>query len=361
MTHISHATIKNYKSIRDAAIDFSVGLNVIIGQNGSGKTNFVNAMNDVAIGETDISECELYLTAFYKNNNYHVTKTGSLKDEDEYDYTSSLFFYKENDILEIDSLNLMLNKNKEYQPLREFIRFLYFTTIVQYGVSFGNIEPFNIEYLNNNLKVRSNYKGLKAIMLQNYSAIKDVEYDFIKDVIIFPKELVDILNEFSPIKDLKFLQTNIQVYENNGKMHYDNIQIQFQINEKWLYWQQLSDGTKRLFYVLTELYLAQGIVFIEEPELGIHPHQLHDLMRFITEQAKTKQIILTTHSPQVLNHLTSDELHKIIICEMTDKGTKMRHLTEKQTQKAQNYMKSQLSLGDYWVHADLEPSKDDVI
>ncbi len=38
---LKQVRLKNYKSIIDAEIDFKPGLNIIIGNNGSGKTNFL--------------------------------------------------------------------------------------------------------------------------------------------------------------------------------------------------------------------------------------------------------------------------------------------------------------------------------
>jgi predicted ATPase len=164
------------------------------------------------------------------------------------------------------------------------------------------------------------------------------------------------LATYSPIKDLKFDTSRVNILEEEREIEMQNIRYLFLVEHKWLQWSQLSDGTKRLFYIISHLtYQKDSIFLIEEPELGIHPHQLYNLMRFIKKEAETKQIIVTTHSPQVLNVLHSDELERIIVCEATENGTKMRHLTPQQTKRAQKYMASELSLGDYWLHADLEP------
>ena len=45
-TYISRVQLKGYKSIRDLAIDLLPGLNIIIGPNGSGKTNFLTFLAD---------------------------------------------------------------------------------------------------------------------------------------------------------------------------------------------------------------------------------------------------------------------------------------------------------------------------
>ena len=45
--YISKVHLKGYKRIRDLEIDFKPGLNVIIGPNGSGKTNFQAFTNDI--------------------------------------------------------------------------------------------------------------------------------------------------------------------------------------------------------------------------------------------------------------------------------------------------------------------------
>ena len=135
-----------------------------------------------------------------------------------------------------------------------------------------------------------------------------------------------------------------------------NIYIEFLINGQWQSWQLLSDGTKRLFYLITEVILTNGVVLLEEPELGVHPHQLHQIMIFLKEQSEAKQIILTTHSPQVLDVLNSDELERIIIADISkEQGSHFRHLDEKTTAKAKYYLEEEGFISDFWRYSTLEP------
>jgi predicted ATP-dependent endonuclease of OLD family len=80
-------------------------------------------------------------------------------------------------------------------------------------------------------------------------------------------------------------------------------------------------------------------------------------MTFLKEQSKEKQIILTTHSPQVLDILNKDELDRIIIADFDpEKGSTFRHLDDKEIANAQNFM-SDMYLSDYWRFSDLEVDK----
>ena len=126
------------------------------------------------------------------------------------------------------------------------------------------------------------------------------------------------------------------------------------IGNDWLPWSYLSDGTKRLFYIITEcISIENGIILVEEPELGIHPHQLFKLMDFLKEQSRTKQVIITTHSPMVLDILNENELDRITIAEY-DKETKFLKLNEEQISKAKEYINEVGELSYYWLHSDLE-------
>jgi predicted ATP-dependent endonuclease of OLD family len=85
-------------------------------------------------------------------------------------------------------------------------------------------------------------------------------------------------------------------------------------------------------------------------------------MDFIQEQSESKQIILTTHSPQVLNILDPDDLDRIIISRYDkEKGTQLYHLTEEEIRHARSYMEAEgLFLSDFWVYSGFEREEEQV-
>ena len=51
--YLKHVRLRNYRSLRDVKADFKPGINIIIGKNGAGKTNFVGLLNEL-ISRTEV-------------------------------------------------------------------------------------------------------------------------------------------------------------------------------------------------------------------------------------------------------------------------------------------------------------------
>lgn len=71
-----------------------------------------------------------------------------------------------------------------------------------------------------------------------------------------------------------------------------------------------SDGT---LYVLALIVFSQtpnasGISLVEEPEIGLHPHLLDSFVNQLRDFAKDQQVIMTTHSPLLLDSLNPEEV-----------------------------------------------------
>lgn len=65
----------------------------------------------------------------------------------------------------------------------------------------------------------------------------------------------------------------------------------------------MSDGTLRALGILLAVYQipSPSVLVIEEPEASIHPGALSILLDLIRFASRSMQVVVTTHSPEVLD------------------------------------------------------------
>jgi predicted ATPase len=99
--------------------------------------------------------------------------------------------------------------------------------------------------------------------------------------------------------------------------------------ERWLGAAQESDGTLRLAAILTALFQEPSLSLIgfEEPELAVHPGAIPVLFDFLNEASTRSQILLTTHSPDLLDLLPVDDIR---VVERHDGATSVSRVEERQ-------------------------------
>jgi len=85
---------------------------------------------------------------------------------------------------------------------------------------------------------------------------------------------------------------------------------QGQENEFGVY--QLSDGTLRVMALATVLLQPEeempGLIIIDEPELGLHPHAIPILSAMIHRASRYSQVIVATQSLDLLDQFDADEI-----------------------------------------------------
>lgn len=80
----------------------------------------------------------------------------------------------------------------------------------------------------------------------------------------------------------------------------------------------LSDGTIYVVALIIALYFEDNsLVIIEEPEKYLHPSLMNKIIGMIKEASESKQIIMTTHSPEVLKNI---ELNDLFLVNRNDFG-----------------------------------------
>jgi len=81
----------------------------------------------------------------------------------------------------------------------------------------------------------------------------------------------------------------------------------------------MSDGTLRVLGLFLAVYQrgTHSLVAIEEPEATVHPAVAEIIIEVILKAAKERQIILTTHSPDILDYksLTDGQIRVVIMKE----------------------------------------------
>jgi AAA15 family ATPase/GTPase len=386
--YLTKLHLKGYKSIIDCEFEINKGLNILIGKNGAGKSNLFDSIENVLNPSTSKSN--------FKFSNFIFLTEDENSFEIEYERIAIDIISKLDD-LTIPKFNikrkLFINQDlkhegfsdsftseiitfqsKEYVISRSIGSFF-----VEIGYKFpwplymkfgfpenldciekaGIIEidlnggiwykPKTLNFLNNLF-----WRAELSMQLENGTSSL-LTRETIKDELIIPENIILNLNKYSPIKSLRF-NTNINIYEDDNQLLIENLKIEFLVNDTWLSYSQLSDGTKRLFYIITEITAKEsGLILIEEPELGIHPHQFSLLMDFIKKESETKQIIISTHSPKALDHLDKDELDNILIASYEkSEGTQVRHLTIEEKEHAANYREDVGFLSDFWLYSSLE-------
>lgn len=426
--YITNTQLAGYKSIENISANLNSGLNIIIGKNAVGKTNFVNFFhNCLNFNFTHSNNFTAFFSLNYNGIGYEFTfekKTALQKNEDGLNSKLDMLGMKRFQPTFLATLKINDTKNKiignfvskeevqcsdllKKQLLHDNIQLS--STLIKHGLpkNYSIIDsPLNIELLDHSISddfinlYNSNNQSIfyKTLLFSTLTSdmlgpnyfnkklrsessiskfISDKKRAYKRDIfsnLEYLKDLKDLLRDYSPIEDFRFNDSfTIDLDIANEKISLRNFFLEFLIDKKWFSFDDLSDGTKRIFYIISEIFILDrnsqkesaskgdanaqnkilNVIFIEEPELGIHPHQLFRLMKFLKEKSQTNQIIITTHSPLSLDILEKDELSSILIAEKINGVTQLKKLSEEKIVKANLYM-DELNLSDFWLNSDLE-------
>ena len=108
----------------------------------------------------------------------------------------------------------------------------------------------------------------------------------------------------------------------------------------------LSDGTLDVMALIVALFFEdKDVVIIEEPERNIHPHLISGLMALMKDASQNKQIIVTTHSPEVVKHAGLDNL--LLVSRNKEGFSTLSRPNEKEEVKI--FLENELGLDDIFT------------
>ena len=109
---------------------------------------------------------------------------------------------------------------------------------------------------------------------------------------------------------------------------------------------QLSDGTLRAMCLVTLLLQPEGeqlpdLIVVDEPELGLHPYALNVVASLFKKVSNSIQVIISTQSPSFLDNF--DPEHVVVVSRHGKES-----VFERQDPKQLNEWLEEYSLGEIW-------------
>ena len=330
---IERIILQNFKSIRHADIRLG-NLNVLIGSNGVGKSNFisffelVNALLNQRLGIHILERggIERFLFQGLK----HSDHIGSLIDFN----NKNAFFFKLKPAISNkafietsgDYFNGNGDESKDYQ--NQWHRTVWDNAVEESGIL--NSPKWRAEYLRNFLRSFTVYHFHDTSVtssMRRECMIGDNEF-FRHDASNLAAFLYRLQqNEPQCFKLIEGVIRSIAPYFNHFKLR-ENPNNKGMISLEWeeknsdayLDANSFSDGTLR-FIALTTLLMQPNLpdtIIIDEPELGLHPSAINKFAALVHRAAQSKQVILATQSVNLVNCFEPED---IIVVDRKDNQT----------------------------------------
>ncbi|MEI7990057.1 MAG: AAA family ATPase [Chloroflexota bacterium] len=353
---LDQISIKGYKSIKEL-IDFPLKpLNILIGANGAGKTNFIsffNLLNQIVQNKLQVSIAqsggansylyfgqkitpEIKIRLAFGRNSYQCTLVPAAGDT--LIFSNELIWYHDQARYS-KPLEVGLSGGQKETRLHEESHKRQAITIADYVI--GAIRSWRVYHfhdtsasakikqqgdVNDNLMLRPDASNLAAYLY----LLRETENDHYRKIVSTIQLVAPFFDDFS-------LRPN--------PLNLENIRLEWMEKGSDSYFnaQSLSDGTLR-FMCLATLLLQPNLpstIIIDEPELGLHPYAITVLASLLKSVSQKTQVVVSTQSVPLVNQFMPED---IVVVDRKEGQSTFERRTEKDLE---NWM-DDYGMGDLW-------------
>jgi len=347
---ITKIEIEGFKSIKSCELQLGM-VNVLIGSNGSGKTNFISLFKMLqsmidgnlqsyvsknggpnALLHFGSKRTEEMKASFYFGTNVYQFALAPTRD-DRLTFASESFYWAHSGSRRIGSGHMESqwrrgcgNRIDEYvQPILENQKW----RVYHFHDTSDTALVKQIHGINDNLDFATDARNLAAFLYRLQQTAEASYHQIIKTIQMVAPYFDDFILRPNPMKP-------------------DTIRLEWKdkSSDAPFIAAQLSDGTLRFICLATLLLQPDGMmpetILIDEPELGLHPYAISLLAALIKKASMKKQIIVSTQSVELLNEFEAGD---IVVVNHKDEQSVFSRLDE---DALKIWLDEDYTLGDLW-------------
>jgi predicted ATPase len=346
--------IKGFKSIKECNLELK-NINVLIGSNGAGKSNFISIFN--LFSHVLAQELSLYVGRRGINSLLYNGRKATDNISIEFYFDLSAYSFE----LEPTQDNRLIFKNERFgyngnwdssqsgsagQQESKWKNGSgnenidkYIISVLEKEESLWRVYHFHDTGLNSRIKTEHNLSNCKALQWDAHNLAAFL-YRLKANYLSEYQNIIESVRLVAPY----FKNFELEPNENNK----EHIVLRWQQKgcEDIFNASQLSDGTLRFICLATLLLqpkeLQPATMIVDEPELGLHPFAITVFSEMVKKAAVKKQIILSTQSVELLNQFNVDD---VIVVDRSNNSSEFKRLN---ADELADWLENDYTLGDLW-------------
>ncbi len=345
---LSNIKISGYKSIKNCELSLD-NINVLIGSNGAGKSNFISALSllqnvlnhtmQLSVAQSGVNSLffkgrkiteEIFLEVFFNNNSYGFELIPT--DDNRIIFQNEFYGYNGYKSTVARGHDESKWENGVANEIDKYVRPILEKQnwrVYHFHDTGRNARVKQEHNISNNKVLMFDASNLAAFLYRLKLNCKQNYHEIIRTIRLIAPYFDDFILEPQEGNEEQIIL----------KWHQIGCEDVFNAS-------QLSDGTLRFICLATLLLqphkLLPATIIIDEPELGLHPYAITIFAEMVKQLADEKQIIISTQSVELLNEF---DVKDVIVVDRHDDESIFKRLDDKELEM---WLENDYALGDLW-------------
>ena len=280
--------INQFKGFKNFNINFENDINLLVGENGSGKTTIFEIIFNALSGNKQ----------YFENSNLTQIKLELQKDNENYKIT-----VQENNKIEILINDKIADLDNEFFKKQKVVYLPAEVSFTEYNIN----SPTILKEEDKDLKLDANKisKDFKIFLInEKILDLNDIANGNYQNATRILK-LKELFNNF--FEDKKFIDVDVNTYEPI---------FELKETKKIITLDKLSSGEKQIFYkggaLLQYTKKNSVIVLLDEPETSLHPEWQQKILNFYKNINTDNQYIFATHSAHIVACCNKEKIRLLV-------------------------------------------------